>query len=473
MDLIKIKTKLFDLMKLFLIINCILEIKCLIEFPIKIKPITNTRYKGAHFDTKIPSHIQSILDKYNNNSSYSNDTKMLIQSGDIKFISSYLLSIKIELGSSNQKFNLVLDTGSTITWVPLMNSIDLYPIENHYNPSLSKSSKKLKENFEIIYGSGSCYGNYYKDKIKYINNKTFDLVFGAAVTTDFSVHEVDGIIGLSRKYNDYSKSFIHMLCKSGITKSKLFSFKLGLNVSNENDGKFYIGKHKDFDKDNAVTCEMANSNYFEKNLWACEMTSFSIFSFNKTIQLTAKKKISVIFDSGTNAIFLPIYYLEYIAKDLEKINCSTNKESDNRYQLLCFGEIPDFHLVIGGHTFVLPGEYFFYFNKNIGYSKILFQNSIEEGNEIYIIGSPFFMLFHILFDSYSNELHFYPEKGEFLIKGSWWNTKHIIIVIVFIVFVIVLIILIILLILWKMKNKIYIHNIEHYEIKSYLGLLQK
>ena len=218
---------------------------------------------------------------------------------------------------------------------------------------------------------------------------------------------------------------------------------------------------------------MTNSNYFEQNLWACEMSSFSIVSFNNTFKITSKKKVSVIFDSGTNALFLPLYYLQHMAKQLEKINCSTNKESGNRYQLLCYGEIPDFNLVIGGHIFILPGQYFFYFNKNVAYSKILFQNSIENESEIYIIGSPFFMLYHILFDSYSNELHFYPEKDEFLIKGSWWSTKHIIIVVIFAIFVFILIILIILLILWKKKNKIDTHNKEHYQIKSYLGLLQK
>ena len=103
----------------------------------------------------------------------------------------------------------------------------------------------------------------------------------------------------------------------------------------------------------------------------------------------------------------------------------------------------------------------------------MFQNSIENGNEIYIIGSPFFMLFHILFDLYSNELHFYPEKEEFLIKCRWWNTKHIIIVIIFVILIFILIILIILLIIWKRKNKIDIKNKENYEIKSYLGLLHK
>ena len=212
--------------------------------------------------------------------------------------------------------------------------------------------------------------------------------------------------------------------------------KLGLNATTNSAGKFIIGKHDDFTKDNVVTCEMKNTNYYEKNLWACEMSSFSIVNNNDYIKLTSKKKISVIFDSGTNAIFLPLYYLGQMENDLDKLNCKAIKDSSissiNRYQLICKGEVPDFHLVIGGHTFILPGKYFFYFNQLYASSKIIFQDSFDDGNNLFIIGSPFFMLFHILFDSYSKELHFYPEKDEFLIKGTWWNSKHIIVVIIFV-----------------------------------------
>ena len=477
MDLIKIRFKLFNLLSLFFLFNLISQIFCLLEFPIKlIDSAIIPKYKGYQFDNKISQHIKNILN-INSVSNYTfnnfKDIKLSSESGDINLITSYLLSIKIELGTSNQEFNLILDTGSTITWVPLINSADLYPIKHHYNPSISSKSKKLNEDFIIKYGTGSCFGNYYKDEMKYINNKEFDMVFGAAEETIFNVNDVDGIIGLSRIYDDNSKSFIHMLCRGGITKSKIFSFKLGLNLTLENPGKFYIGKHDDFDKDNVARCEMKNSDYYEKNLWACEMSSFSIVNNNDYIKLTSKKKISVIFDSGTNAIFLPLYYLGQMENDLDKLNCKAIKDSSissiNRYQLICKGEVPDFHLVIGGHTFILPGKYFFYFNQLYASSKIIFQDSFDDGNNLFIIGSPFFMLFHILFDSYSKELHFYPEKDEFLIKGTWWNSKHIIVVIIFVFIFIAFIILIVLLIIWKRKNLIEIK--ESYEITSFYGLL--
>ena len=478
MDLIKIKLKKIYIPTIFILYSYLSPILSILEFPIKAINIPNIpKYNNIILDTKIPPYIENILKCNKNNSTYKNNIKVFAESGDTKIITSSLLSIKVEIGSSNQEFNLILDTGSSITWVPLKKSKDNFPIEHHYDPSISSTCKNLSETFIETYGSGSCFGYYFKDKMKYINDKKFDFIFGVAQYTVFEVKEVDGIIGLAKCYDDETKSFIHMLSKGGVTNSKIFSFKLGINTTFGDIGTFYIGKHDDFNKDNVVSCEMKNSNYFEKYLWACEMNAFSLINNNKTIKLTSEKKVSVIFDSGTNVIILPLFYLEEILNDLNKINFYTKKNiginQEIGYQLICAGEVPDFHLVIGGHTFILPGSYFFYYNRDIGFSKIVFQNSIENDSDVFIIGSPFFMFFHILFDSFSNQLHFYPEKSEYLIKGSWWNnSNHIITVIIFGLLVVIFIILIVIFILWKKKNKLNDNvNNDHFEITSYLGLL--
>jgi hypothetical protein len=78
------------------------------------------------------------------------------------------------------------------------------------------------------------------------------------------------------------------------------------------------------------------------------MSSFSIINNNKNIKLTSDRKVSVIFDSGTNVIFLPLFYLEDIKKDLIKINCYIRQievySKEERNQIICVGDIPDFHL---------------------------------------------------------------------------------------------------------------------------------
>ena len=104
---------------------------------------------------------------------------------------------------------------------------------------------------------------------------------------------------------------------------------------------------------------------------------------------------------------------------------------------------------------------------------IYFQDSIDSKDDVFIIGSPFFIFFHVLFDSYSKELFFYPEIEGTIIKGNWWNSKHIIIVIIFCGIIIFTVGLIVLFIFWKRKNKLNLEQKlgEKFEIRSYFGLL--
>ena len=479
MDFIKIRLKLIYYSTIFFAFIFISPILCIIELPIQAINVPNIpKYNNIKLDINIPMNIEKILQKNQNNTNYTSNLKIFVETGDAQIIKSFLLTIKVKIGSSNQEFNLILDTGSLITWVPAKNSSDVFPIEHHYDPYKSSTSKNISEKFTERYGSGSCEGYFFKEKMKYIKNKTFDIILGVAEATNIGVTEVDGIVGLAKQYDEEKKSFIHMLCKAGVTKSKIFSIKLSFNSTAGYVGKFYIGKHDDFNSDKVVSCDMKNSNYYEKYLWSCKMNSFSLINNYQNIKLTSNKKVSVIFDSGTNVIFLPLFYLEDIKNDLIKINCYTkqieNYEKEIRYQILCIGDVPDFHLKIGEHTFILPGKDFFYFSQNIGFSKIFFQNSMDLEDDVFIIGSPFFMFFHILFNPYSKELHFYPEKSEYLIKGNWLdNSYHILIIIIFGLLVILLLAFIIVLLLWNRNNKIDNDKEEYFEITSFFGLLQK
>ena len=471
MNFFKIRLNACYLSSIFLLLNFVINSYCLIEFPISaIKQKDIPKYQGFIPDTKIPDYLRNKFIKKTPPKliNFSSD------SGEMKIIIHLLFVIDIELGSSKQIFNLLLDTGSSTTWVSKTGSNDLYPITHHYDPSLSYSSKDISETFEIFYGSGYVKGTYFSDKIVYLYNKEFTMDFGVALKTNFNVNGADGILGLARIYEDNDKSFIHTICKEHITKSKLFSVKLGLNSTNEKFGKFYIGKHDDFEKDSVVSCELKNDNYYERNYWACDVFSFSINikEINKTY--ISEKKISVIFVTGTNAIFLSYSYLKDLKNNLENINCFTKEYTTLyqpiRYQLVCREYIPDFELNIGGHTFILPSKYFFYYDGEYAFSNIYFQDS-NDIEDVFIIGSPFFVLFHVLFDGHSKELFFYPEIEGLIIKGNWWNTKHTIMTIILIIVIISLIILIVTFYFWNKKNILENKFEENYEIKNYFGLL--
>ena len=462
MNLIKLLIFVF-----FQLLNIPILAKSLIEFPISIFNISNSSYyKTKNLEFKINSIKSNLLSSIDLSIEYKNFT--------ISF--NHLFGIKILIGTFGQEFNLILDSGSLITWIPLKGSHDKYPIEHHYDPSQSLTSKSTLEPFEETYGSGYCKGYYYQDKVNFLKNKNFDFKFGVAIETNFNVREVDGIIGLARLYDDYILSFSHMLCKNKITDSLLFSFKFEYLNDNSYSGTFFIGKHDDFYSDNIVVCKLGNDNYYEQNFWGCDMTSLIISDKKNNITITAKNKFSAIFDSGTNVLILPLDYFYQIKDDLIKINCVSNKINGNGkeeiYQLICQkNNLPELRLIIGGNTFILEPKYYFYFSKNLAFSRILFQNSYDEEDETYIIGNPFFMQFHILFDTFSKELYFYSNNSDYLIEGSWWNTSHIINIILLIFFFLVFMSLIILNIVWYKKNTIDQGDLEEFNINLKEGFL--
>ena len=471
--------KLIDISSLFLIFNIISKLHCLIELPISnIKVLNIPKYPIFNPNTGIPEYIRNKTLYNNKYYKKLNKNDLLNSSGDLLVISNLLYVVNIRLGSSKQLFSLLVDTGSSITWVPKINSSDYYQLSNHYDPSLSSTSiKKEEEPFEIIYGSGSAKGEYYSDKIIYIKDKEFKMDFGAAHETNFLVSGADGILGLSRLYDDYDKSFIHMMCKEHITSSKIFSIKLGLNALKNLTGSFYIGKHDDFNKNSVVSCELNNNNYYEVNYWACNIYSLTLVNKLKNKEIISEKKVSVIFDTGTNAIFLPLNFLKDIENELENMNCYIKKyeslHQPDRYRIICLDQIPDFKLNIGGHNFILLGEYFFSYSKGYAYSELFFQNSNENDDNLFIIGSPFFMLFHVLFDSYTKELFFYPEIEGTIIKGTWWNLKHTILFVTFVGIILFTLCLIIVFLLWKKNNKLELDEKldDNYEVRTMFGLL--
>ena len=116
--------------------------------------------------------------------------------GDILFIA------RIKLGSGKKEFRLLLDTGSTLLWVAKNGCTGDDSIENKYNPDESTTSENTGQYFEIQYGTGACKGYYYGDNIEYIGNKQFKLYFGVVNHADFQADQCDGIIGLSKSYEE-------------------------------------------------------------------------------------------------------------------------------------------------------------------------------------------------------------------------------------------------------------------------------
>ena len=369
---------------------------CLLEIPLKPVNVNG-----------IPKYSNIIIKEPKESSGKSNlNITILINEGKTILNANTLFLANIKIGSNSQSFNLVFDTGSYIIWVPELDSSDKYRLNNHYDPSKSKTSQNTKESFDINYGTGSCKGYYYTDVFKYINNENFEVKFGVAYKTNFDVDNGDGIIGLSKYYEDENLSFIHMLKKYKLTDSLSFSFKFESDLSLGMSGKLIIGKHKDFSSNETLNCplvQFSKSDHF----WACEVNSFGMENLNYKIE--TNRSNNFMFDTGTNIIVLPTEYLNDIKKDLKNFGCETY--GTQYIQLKCsYDNRIDFKLKINGNYFIIPKDLLFYENNNKYYSRLIFSE------DMYIIGNPFFLIFHTLFDRENEKMYFYPENHKFIEK---------------------------------------------------------
>ena len=385
-------------------------INCLVELPLTYKKIKELSKKNISRDKKSYSEPSKYF-RLGETTSYE-DAPLTLNDQNY-----FLATVKI--GSNEEKFNLILETGSNNLWVSQRRiRSSQITMSRSYNPSSSTTSQNTGENFQLNYGSfDSVSGNYYIDNFKFMNNQIFKMKFGVVSTVNLynnNYGNADGVIGLGHYYEDEQMSFMHMLKLYDITDSKIFSIKLDNDVDIEDEdttGKLYIGKHEDFLSKKSVTCPLINVNDESNIYWNFQLDGIGLKQSNKEIK--SSKSVNVILETATNVLILPYDYLRDIRSDLKEMNCDIYGEGilPTYYEIRCSGEIdtlPDFQLNINGTILTIPAKYAFELSQVNYYSNIYFTRT----EQTYIIGSPLLFAYHTLFDSDNEKLHFYPNFEE-------------------------------------------------------------
>ena len=221
------KFKINHIYFIFLILSFISLNNCLLEIPLrplKVKRIV--KYKNIKMKEPKDSSEELI-----------NNKTILISEGKAKLNDNLLFLINIKIGSNDQEFNLVLDTGFDKLWVPKLGSKDKYKLKHHYDPSKSTTTYYTGEYYKASNWETNYKGYYYTDNIKYINNKNFNLKFAVADETYFNVDGADGVVGLIYKYSEVKYSFINMLNNYKVTDSLSFSLKFEKDIYKGMSGK--------------------------------------------------------------------------------------------------------------------------------------------------------------------------------------------------------------------------------------------
>eukprot|EP01027_Heterolobosea_sp_BB2_P020828 GEZU01029746.1.p1 GENE.GEZU01029746.1~~GEZU01029746.1.p1 ORF type:complete len:390 (-),score=165.66 GEZU01029746.1:107-1276(-) len=153
----------------------------------------------------------------------------------------------IALGTPEQQFNVVFDTGSSNLWVPSSKcKLTDLACKLHHKYYSSKSSTYVANGteFEIQYGSGSMQGFLSQDVLNIGGLKVHNQTFAEATAEpgmSFVVAKFDGIMGLAFETIsvDHVTPVFYNLVSQGLVSQALFSFFLSNNPANQ--GEMMLG----------------------------------------------------------------------------------------------------------------------------------------------------------------------------------------------------------------------------------------
>ena len=334
-----------------------------------------------------------------------------------------LYTLSLNIGKPCQKFNVLLDTVTSLIWVNNQNCKSCQS-ENKFIPSSSMYFEQTPEVIKINYISGEISGNICKDYIEF-NDDSASEKFNFILINETNLnYKLDGIFGLSKgvaniRNLEYSTSY-------QIQRSKIFEKNIFLLDFPKN--AFYIDEIPSYLKEyNRFSCKNTKMNKFDNYYWNC---IYENIKFNhELIQTNSSTYNYIIFNSGTNCLIFPRYYIALfngiISNNilLKDSKCSIKMDNDNNniYELICDNNIND---AINGKNKEYKNIYnnkefvSLYLNKD---NKIFFKLSelydkdnmnfkiyfTETHNDAIVLGIPFFEKYTILLDKDNNEIFIY------------------------------------------------------------------
>lgn len=257
----------------------------------------------------------------------------------------------ISLGTPEQNFKVILDTGSSNLWVPGVKcgslSCFLHP---KYDSGASSTFKPNGTEFAIQYGTGAVSGYISKDTLKIGELEILGQDFGEATSEPgltFAFAKFDGILGLG--YDTIAVDGvvppIYNAIDQGLLKKPLFSFYMGNNTQGDEDtitgGVATFGGIDSDHYDGEITwLPIRRKAYWE--------VTFDGIGLGDEYALLENH--GIIADTGTSLITLPSELAEMINTEI-----GAKKGWSGQYSIDCDSRasLPDVTFTLGGVNFTL------------------------------------------------------------------------------------------------------------------------
>ena len=337
---------------------------------------------------------------------------------------------KLSIGKPSQEINLVLDIGSSRTWIS----------DQYYNSKGSKTYQPLeeafyKEQYDFSYSGNSALETF-KIGDKILQNFKFILV------NNLQNNNFQGVLSLGHEYDSKHNSLVYEMSKVSNTYYNMFMFKF----NEDNGGELLIGDTTEEEKEKLHLinrCRYLIGGTPEEQIkWRCQLTHVFIGGiedmesfYEQLIEQTGYYIIEtkfnklkniyepVIFETIFDRIYVPKYIMEYLRdnylKDIEnnKNLCNYN-DNGNSILVKCTKEeiykLKRLNFVLGEKTdLALPSNGLFNCDNSNNCEFLIQYNDKYQG---FIFGLPIFKLYNIIFDYNSRDLMFYSLYNKYLVS---------------------------------------------------------
>ena len=330
-------------------------------------------------------------------------------------------TVPIYLGSKEEKFEVQIDTTTSLTWVPSPTTTCKV---NKFNPKNSETCKVSNLTFEIDDEDGNVKGLSLYDTIS-VGPYTLDS-FGFVLIDSFHQNFKDysqGKLGLGfRHEHGVNFNWIGSLKKNGLIEKEIFSIL-------PNERKLVIGNiPEEYEGEKYTKCNLVETNDLDDVFragWVCELTHifFGVDTKEKSLEMALQVDARVIFDSAYDYISFPKRHLnDFNKKFMQEFfndSCIEIKDDDEIY-FICDDDDKikqgSIAFLMGGYGYVIPWNKLFKKIEEDKYEMLI--RFHKENDDIFSFGYPFTSQFVIVYNSEDKQLGFYGgEKID--LKKDW------------------------------------------------------
>ena len=322
----------------------------------------------------------------------------------------FTVPISIGTPSNKQVFEVQVDSTTSETWIPSINTT--YKVSPKYDPLLSTTSNLTNKTMEIFDEDGDVSGKSTHDVV-IIGNYTlnnFGFVSIINYPNNFKDYPI-GKLGLGYKQDHGDEfNFIRMLKDEGIVDNEIYTidpFTHELIIGNTT---------KKYKNDIYSFCNLTETHDLDDDYragWVCELTHAFFFENEKYLEDGVETtNARVIFDSAYQYIGIPKRNLDLFKKNyFESIlneTCIENRAKRETYFVCENDEKLDnanITFVIGGYGYVLSKNELF---------KPLYANKLEcvlrfvkQNDNIYSFGVPFVKNYVMAYDAENQQVGFF------------------------------------------------------------------